>query len=94
MTNDIPLSNVTFDPFEVWPEEPQCFYQPCDDKLVLILLTQKQQTNGDWSQARFFCAEHGKTILVHSTSKLPSGHIVGIVKEPDWETYDARDADS
>lgn len=93
MSQEQPISGITFNSSEVWPEEPQCFYQPCTATLVLILITQKQANENDWTKARFFCAEHGKPILVHGTSKLPSGHIVGIVKEPTWEEWEARDKD-
>lgn len=94
MSSEPPVSGITFNPNEVWPDEPQCFYQPCSDTLVLILVTQDQVNKNDWTQARFMCATHGKPILVHATTKLPSGHIVGIVKEPTWEEWDARDTDS
>lgn len=89
-----PVSGLTFDPVAVWPEEPQCFYQPCTDTLVLILVTQKQANENDWTKARFFCGAHAKDILVHATSNLPSGHIVGIVKEPTWDDWENRETDA
>lgn len=89
-----PVSGVTFESKLVWPEEPKCWYQPCTETLVLILVTQMQANQNDWTQARFFCKDHGADIHVHATSKLPSGHIVGIVKEPTWEMWEARDTDA
>lgn len=89
-----PTSGITIPSVNVWPDEPQCFYQPCNETLVLILITQKQANENDWSKARFFCKDHGQNILVHSTAKLDSGHIVGVVKEPDWDTWDLRDTDA
>lgn len=89
-----PISGITFDPYAVWPEEPKCWYQPCAETLVLVLVTQKQANENDWTGARFFCKAHGEPIHVHAMSKLPSGHIVGIVKEPTWDDWEARETDA
>lgn len=89
-----PVSGVTVSSHDVWPNEPQCWYQPCTETLVLILVTQKQANENDWTAARFFCRNHATDIHVHATSQLPSGHIVGIVKEPTWELWEARDTDA